>query len=104
MHMRMRVFGPVSVGVVVVVLEVLVLVAGMRVRVRAFAVAVVVGVCFVVTVLRVCHCRLPATCDLGDVCCEPHPIVLFRSAAGTSRSGGMGGILSSLHPRAAPGV
>jgi hypothetical protein len=58
-HVRMRVFGSVVVGVGVVVLEVFVLMAGVRVGVRKFVVAVFVGVRFVVTVLMVCHCRLP---------------------------------------------
>ncbi len=59
MHMRMRVFGSVSVGVVVLVLDVLVFVGGVRVGVSDFVVAVFVGVRFLVTVLMLCHCRLP---------------------------------------------
>jgi hypothetical protein len=58
-HVRMRVFGSVSVGVVVVMLDVLVFVGGVRVSVSEFVVAVFVGVRFLVTVLMVCHCRLP---------------------------------------------
>ena len=58
-HMLMRVFSSVVVGVGVVVLDVVVLVAGMGVGVRGFVVLVFVGVRFVVTVFIVCHCRLP---------------------------------------------
>lgn len=58
-HVRMRVFSSVVVGVRVVVLDVFVLVAGVRVGMSKFVVAVFVGVRFIVTVFVVCHCRLP---------------------------------------------
>jgi hypothetical protein len=56
-HVRMRVFSAVVVGVGVVVLDMVVLVAGVRVRVSNFVVAVFVAVRFVVTVFIVCHCH-----------------------------------------------
>jgi hypothetical protein len=56
---RVRVFSSVVVGVGVVVLDVFMLVTGVRVRVSEFVVVVFVGVRFVVTMLMVCHCRLP---------------------------------------------
>ena len=58
-HVRMRVFSSVGVGVGMVVLDVFMLVAGVRVSVSNFVVVVFVGVRFVVTVFMVCHCRLP---------------------------------------------
>ncbi len=58
-HVLMRVFSSVVVGVGVVVLHVIVLVAGVRVGVSDVVVVVFVGVRFVVTVLIGCHCRLP---------------------------------------------
>jgi hypothetical protein len=54
-HVLMRMFSSVVVGVGVVVLDMFVLVAGVRVRVRNFVVAVFVGMRFVVTVLMRCH-------------------------------------------------
>jgi hypothetical protein len=71
-HVRMGVFSSVGVGVVVVVLEMFVLVAAVRMRVSNFVVAVFVGVCFVVTVLMLCHCRL--------LCCEIPAVSIVLSA------------------------
>jgi hypothetical protein len=65
----MRVLGSVVVGVGVVVLDMFVLVAGVRVRVSNFVVAMFVRVCFVVTVLMLCHCH-PLCCrDPGRLYC-----------------------------------
>ena len=61
MHVRMRVFGAVVVGVGVLVLDMVVLMAGVRMRMTNFVVAVFVAVRFVVTVLIVCHCH-PLCC------------------------------------------
>ena len=76
----MRVFRSVGVGVVVVVLDMFVLVAAVRMRVSNFVVAVFVGVCFVVTVLMLCHCRL--------LCVRSRPsIVLFAMSPGNKPDG-----------------
>jgi len=64
-HVRMRVFSSVGVGVGVVVFHVVVLVAGVRVGVSNFVVVVFVGVRFVVTVLMLCHCH-PLWCRNPD--------------------------------------
>jgi hypothetical protein len=52
-HVRMRVFSAVVVGVGVLVLDMVVLMAGVRVRVSDVVVLVFVAVRFVVTVLMV---------------------------------------------------
>lgn len=97
-QVRMRVVSSVGVGVVVLVLDVFVLVAAVRMRVSNFVVAVFVGVCFVVTVLMLCHCRL-LWCEIPAA-----SIVRFARSPG-NRSDGM----DSRHPvwsatRAAPEV
>lgn len=56
-HVRMRVFDSVVVGMGMVVLDMFVVVAGVRVRVSEAFVLVFMGVRFVVTVLMVCHCH-----------------------------------------------
>ncbi len=58
MHVRMRVFSSIVVGMGVVMLDMFVVVGGVRVRVGEFVVAVFVGVRFVVTAFMICHCRL----------------------------------------------
>jgi hypothetical protein len=92
-HVRVRVFSSVGVGVVVVVLEMFVLVAGVRMGVfNSVGVGVVVGVRFVVTVSMVCHCRL--------LCYEIPAVSIVLSAVSPrkSRRGGFDGILSGLQP------
>jgi hypothetical protein len=80
-HVRMRVLGSVGVDVVVVVLDMFVLVAAVRMRVSDFVVAVFVGVCFVVTVLMLCHCRL-LWCEIPAM-----SIVLFTMSPGNKPDG-----------------
>ncbi len=81
MRVRMRVLGPVFVGVGVVMLHMLVLVAGVWVLVGDVAVAVFVGVRFVVTVLMLCHCRL-LWCEIPAA-----SIVLFATRPGNKPAG-----------------
>jgi hypothetical protein len=88
----MRVFSSIGVGVVVVVLDVFVLVAAMRMCVSDVVVAVFVGVCFVVTILMLCHCRL-LWCEIPAV-----PIVLSAMSPGNKPDGWIDGILSGLQP------
>ncbi len=67
-HMRMRVFGPVGVGMHVFVLHMLVLVAGMRMCMSEPLMAVFVGVRFAVGVL-IGHCHLRCRVGPGGFWC-----------------------------------
>ncbi|OBK40098.1 hypothetical protein A5658_23585 [Mycobacterium sp. 1245111.1] len=98
-HVRMGVFGALSVGVRVFMFDVFMLVAGVRMRVRDLVVTVFVGVRVVVTIWM-CHCHLPVVADLDESIVLPAMTPWERLSACSSRRPGCKTVLMGLAPLA----
>lgn len=98
-HVRMGVFGSLSVGVRVFMFDVFMLVAGVRMRVRDLAVTVFVGVWVVVTIWM-CHCHLPVVADSDESIVLSTIIPWGRVDACSSRRRGCRTVLMGLAPLA----
>lgn len=98
-HVRMRVFGSLGVGVRVFMFDVFMLVAGVRVRVRDLVVTVFVGVRLVVTIWM-CHCHLPVVADSDELIVLSTMTQWERVNACSSRRPGCKTVLMGLAPLA----